>query len=30
MQGMLLRAKAGVSREVLLKDALSYVPLILD
>jgi hypothetical protein len=30
MQGMLLRAKAGVSREALLKDTLSYVPLILD
>jgi len=30
MQGMLLRAKAGVSRKALLHDALSYVPLILD
>ena len=29
MQGLLLRAKAGISREQFLKDARSYVPLIL-
>jgi len=29
MQGLLLRAKAGVSRKDLLKDALSYVPMLL-
>jgi AcrR family transcriptional regulator len=29
MQGLLLRAKAGTSRKELLKDALSYVPVIL-
>lgn len=30
MQGLLLRAKAGVLRKELLKDALSYVPMILS
>jgi len=29
MQGLLLRAKAGVSRDELLEDARSYVPLVL-
>ena len=29
MQGLLLRAKAGIAREQLLQDARSYVPLIL-
>jgi AcrR family transcriptional regulator len=29
MQGLLLRAKAGVSRDELLQDARSYVPLVL-
>jgi AcrR family transcriptional regulator len=29
MQGLLLRAKTGVSRDELLKDARSYVPLVL-
>ena len=29
MQGLLLRAKAGVSRDELLQDAWSYVPLVL-
>jgi AcrR family transcriptional regulator len=30
MQGLLLRAKAGVSHKELLKDALSYVPMLLS
>ena len=29
MQGLQLRAKAGIAREQLLRDARSYVPLIL-
>jgi hypothetical protein len=30
MQGLLLRARAGVPREKLLRDARSYVPLVLS